>query len=35
MKSKKKDTNKFICKAETGSKTLKNIWLPKGTGVGG
>ena len=28
----KKDTNKFICRTETGSQTLKpNLWLPKGT----
>ena len=29
---KKKDTNKLICKTETDPQTLKNLWLPKGTG---
>ena len=32
---KKKDTNEPICRTETDSQTLKNVWLPKGTGVGG
>ena len=31
---KKKDTNKLICKIETDSQTLKNLWLPKETGWG-
>ena len=26
-----KDTNEFICRRETNSQTLKNLWLPKGT----
>ena len=30
----KKDTNGLICRTETDSKTLKNLWLPKGTGYG-
>ena len=28
---KKKDTNELICRTETDSQTLKNLWLPKGT----
>ena len=28
----KKDTNEVICRAETDSLTLKNLWLPKGIG---
>ena len=28
------DTNEIICRTETNSKTLKNLWLPKGTGWG-
>jgi len=28
----KKDTNAFICRTETDSQTLKNLWLPTGTG---
>ena len=31
----KKDTNELICRTETDSQTLKNLWLPKGTGGGG
>ena len=31
---KKKDTNEFICRIETDSQTLKNVWLPKGTSGG-
>lgn len=34
LKKKKKDTNEFICRRETDSQTLKNLWLPKGTGTG-
>ena len=34
MESKKKDTNKLIYRTETDSHTLKNLWLPKGTGGG-
>ena len=30
----KKDTNELICRTETDSQTLKNLWLPKGTGWG-
>ena len=30
----KKDTNELIFRTETDSQTLKNIWLPKGTGMG-
>ena len=31
-----KDANELICRTETDSPTLKNLWLPKGTGgVGG
>ena len=26
--------NEFICRTETDSQTLKNLWLPKGTGWG-
>ena len=31
-----KKTNKLICRTETDSQILKNLWLPKGTrgGVG-
>ena len=29
---KKNDTNELICRTETDSETLKNLWLPKGTG---
>ena len=32
---KKKDTNELICRTETDSQTLKNLWLPKRTGWGG
>ena len=32
MESKKKDVNKLICITETDSQTLKNSWLPNGTG---
>ena len=28
----KKGTNELICKTESDSQTLKNLWLPKGTG---
>ena len=31
---KKKDANELICRTETDSETLKNLWLPKGTGQG-
>ena len=31
---KKKDTSDLICRTETDSLTLKNLWLPKGTGSG-
>ena len=31
---KKMDTNEFICREEIDSQTLKNAWLPKGTGWG-
>ena len=30
----KKDTNELICRTETYSQTLKNLWLPKGSGRG-
>ena len=30
----KKDTNEFVCRIETDSQTLKNLWLPKGAGRG-
>ena len=30
----KKDTNELICRTEADSQTLKNLWLPKGTGWG-
>ena len=33
-KEKEKDTNEFICRTETDSQTLKNLWLSKET-VGG
>ena len=29
---KKKDTNELMCRTETDLQTLKNLWLPKGTG---
>ena len=29
-----KDTNELMCRMETDSQTLKNLWLPKGTGGG-
>ena len=29
---KKKDINKLIFRTEIDSQTLKNLWLPKGTG---
>ena len=32
---KKKDTIELICRTETDSQTLKNVWLPKRTGWGG
>ena len=32
LKKKKKDTNELICRIKTDSQTLKNLWLPKGTG---
>ena len=35
MESKKKDTNKLICRTETDPQTLKDLWLLKGTGDGG
>ena len=35
VESKKRDTNELICRTETDSQTLKNLWLPKGTGGGG
>ena len=28
----KKDTNELMCRTETDLQTLKNLWLPKGTG---
>ena len=31
-KLKRKYTNELICRTEIDSQTLKNIWLPKGTG---
>ena len=31
----KKDTNELTCKTEADSQTLKNLWLPIGTGGGG
>ena len=31
---KKKDANELISRTETDSWTLKNLWLPKGTGCG-
>ena len=31
----KKDTNELLCRTETESQTLKNLWLPKGTGGSG
>ena len=31
-KKKKKDTNELLCRTETYSQTLKNLWLLKGTG---
>ena len=31
---KKKDANKYICRTETDSQTLKILWLLKGTGRG-
>ena len=31
---KKKGTNELICRTEINSRTLKNLWLPKGTGQG-
>ena len=30
----KNDTKELICRTETNSQTLKNLWLPKGTGSG-
>ena len=30
-----KDINELICRTETDSQTLKNLWLPKETGEGG
>ena len=30
----KKDTNELMCRTESDSKTLKNLWLSKGTGWG-
>ena len=35
MWNQKKDTNKLICRTETDLQTLKNLWLPMGTGVEG
>ena len=32
--SNKKDTNELLCRTETNSQTLKNMWLPKGKGGG-
>ena len=34
-KKKKKDKRIQICGTEMDSQTLKNLWLPKGTGGGG
>ena len=31
-KLKKRETNELICRTETDSQTLKNLWLPKGIG---
>ena len=31
----KKDIKELICRTKTDSQTLKNLWLPKGTGGGG
>ena len=28
------NTNELICRLERDSQTLKNVWLPKGTGLG-
>ena len=28
------DANELICRTETDSQTLKNLWLPKGIGGG-
>ena len=33
MKSKKR-YNELICRTETDSQTFKNLWLPKGAGLG-
>ena len=30
----KKDTYVLICRTESDSQTLKNLWLPKGTDAG-
>ena len=32
---KKKDANEIICRTETDSQTLENLWLPKGMAGGG
>ena len=34
MESLQKDTNELICKTETDSQTLKNLWLPEAKGKG-
>ena len=34
VESKKEDTNKLVCRTETDSQTLQNLWLPKGKGCG-
>ena len=35
MQNLKKDTNELICRRETDSQTLKNVWLSKQTGLCG
>lgn len=35
METLKRDKNELICRTETNLKTLKNVWLSKGTGEGG
>ena len=32
---KKKDRNELICRTETDSQVLKDVWLPKGARCGG
>ena len=34
VESKKKGYNELLCRADTDSHTLKNLWLPKETGCG-